>query len=67
MPFHIYTRWEDGSETLIEDGSKGQKGKPAEWSTRDAAEKIIAEWKKYATWTGGRHDVHVEFIIKEAA
>lgn len=67
MTFHIYTVGDDGIETVIEDGSKGQKGKPAEWRTRADAEKIVADWKKHATWTGGRHDIKCDFIIKEAA
>lgn len=66
MTFNIYTRWDDGTETVIEEAHKGPKGKPAEWPTREAAERYVADCKKYAYWTGGRKDIHAEFIIREA-
>jgi hypothetical protein len=67
MTFHIYLiNPATGDESVVEEGHRGQKGKPATWKTLAAAEAQVDYWRATSAWNRTSDPCPFDYAIKEA-
>ena len=64
--YHIYLVTA-GTESVVEEGHKGQKGVPATWKTLAAAEAQVDYWRATSAWNHTSDPCPFDYAIKEAA